>query len=240
MGISFSGYLKQHIQFVHEGRRDHKCNECEMEFSSLPCLKRHILCVHEGKKDHKCNECEKVFSTAQSLKVHIECIHEGKKDHLCIDCEKKFSTSSDLKRHIKRVHEGRKDHKCGLCEKCFCEPFELKIHMKIHEKEDARKEELNNITKSCTFEFENSFPKRGIKEESSEKKFKNIGKIASYYIKHEIKVKEERNNSQSELEKLINTKTKIKNEETDVPIIKSDSANLMAKIKKVIKTEPFD
>ena len=112
--------------------------------------------------------------------------------------------------------------------------------MKIHEKEDARKEELNNITKLCTFEFENSWPKREIKEESSEKKFKNIGKIASYYIKHEIKVKEERNNSQSELEKLINTKTKIKNEETDVPIIKSDSANLMAKIKKEIKIEPFD
>ena len=146
-----------------------------MEFSSLPCLKRHILCVHEGKKDHKCNECEKVFSTAQSLKVHIECIHEGKKDHLCIDCEKKFSTSSDLKRHIKRVHEGRKDHKCGLCKKCFCEPFELKIHMKIHEKEDARKEELN-ITKSCTFEFENSWPKKEIKKESSEKFFKDIGK----------------------------------------------------------------
>ena len=82
--------------------------------------------------------------------------------------------------------------------------------------------------------------KQKSKKESSEKCLKNIDKITSYYIKNDIKVKEERNNSQSELDKIINTKTEIKNEETDMPIFKSDSAYLMAKVKKEIKIEPFD
>ena len=79
-------------------------------------------------------------------------------------------------------------------------------------------------------------PKKEIKGDSCEKFFTNIDKITSHYIKNEIKVKEERNHSQSELDKIINTKTEIKNEETDIPIFKSESTDLMTKIKK----EPFD
>ena len=78
----------------------------------------------------------------------------------------------------------------------------------------------------------------GQKQKSKKNQVKNASRTQTKLPL--ITLEEDKNNSLSELEKLINTKTEIKNGETDVPIIKSDSANLMAKIKKVIKTEPFD
>ena len=66
-------------------------------------MKRHINSVHNGQKDHKCNSCEKSFSEAHNLNVHIK-VHNGQKDHKCDLCEKSFSTSGYLKKHINVQH----------------------------------------------------------------------------------------------------------------------------------------
>ena len=42
---------------------------------------KHINIVHNGQKDHKCDSCAKSFSQASKLKAHINSIHNGQKDH---------------------------------------------------------------------------------------------------------------------------------------------------------------
>ena len=48
------GTLKKHINSVHEGLKNHKCNLCDKAFSQPSDLKFHI---HEGQKNHKCDLC---------------------------------------------------------------------------------------------------------------------------------------------------------------------------------------
>ena len=42
-------------------------------------LKKHINAVHNGQKDHKCDSCGKAFSQAGHLKTHINSVHNGQK-----------------------------------------------------------------------------------------------------------------------------------------------------------------
>ena len=73
-------------------------------------LKKHINSVHKGKKDHKCDSCEKVFSEAGTLNRHINKMHEykvhedNKECYKCEYCEKLFRQSHTLKTHIRSVH----------------------------------------------------------------------------------------------------------------------------------------
>ena len=53
---------------------------CKKSFSPARVLKKHIHIVHEGHKDHKCENCGKSFSEGQ-LKIHIHTVHEGHKDY---------------------------------------------------------------------------------------------------------------------------------------------------------------
>ena len=46
-------------------------------------MKRHINGVHNGQKDHKCDYCGKTYSQAGDLKRHINLVHNGQKDHKC-------------------------------------------------------------------------------------------------------------------------------------------------------------
>ena len=71
-------------------------------------MKTHINSVHNGEKDHKCDSCEKAFSRAGHLKIHINAVHNGQKDHKCDICGKAFSQAGDLNRHINLVHHGQK------------------------------------------------------------------------------------------------------------------------------------
>ena len=59
---------------VHEGRKDHKCNECGKQFPTQNYLKTHIQYVCEGRKDHKCNECGEQFSQESNMKTHIQTV----------------------------------------------------------------------------------------------------------------------------------------------------------------------
>ena len=61
-----------HINSVHNGQNDHKCDSYGKAFSKAAHLKRHINSVNNGQKDHKCDTCGKSFSQAKnSHKFHI-------------------------------------------------------------------------------------------------------------------------------------------------------------------------
>ena len=64
--------MLKHIQEVHEGRKDYKCDECGKSFTQLGNMKKHIYIVHRGHKDYNCNSCGKLFSRAGNLKKHMK------------------------------------------------------------------------------------------------------------------------------------------------------------------------
>ena len=69
--------LRKHINVVHNGQKDHKCDSCENKFSQAGNLKTHINVVHNGQKDHKCDICEKPFTRAGNLKKHVSALHNN-------------------------------------------------------------------------------------------------------------------------------------------------------------------
>ena len=73
------GYLKQHIEVVHEGKKHFKCTHCDKEFSGKTDVKRHISGVHDKIKPFQCSICGTSFTEKGKLKTHIACVHEGKR-----------------------------------------------------------------------------------------------------------------------------------------------------------------
>ena len=48
----------------------------------------HINNIHDGGKNHKCELCGKLFPQADNLKIHIKHIHDaGVKNYKCESCE---------------------------------------------------------------------------------------------------------------------------------------------------------
>merc|ERR1719510_1254414 len=57
-GITFRidrgvGYLRRHIEAVHEGKKRFQCDICKKQFAEKTNLNRHVSSVHEGKKRKK-------------------------------------------------------------------------------------------------------------------------------------------------------------------------------------------
>ena len=57
--------LKKHINTIHLGHKDYKCEFCGKSFSEAGSFKRHIQNKHDLCKDKKCDICSKSFSTTQ-------------------------------------------------------------------------------------------------------------------------------------------------------------------------------
>ena len=127
--------LNNHIHVVHKGRKDHHCESCGKSFGIKHQLRKHIHLVHEGRRDHKCESCGKDFATGMQVRRHIRVWHDGIKDYPCNQCETKLTTQMSLNHHIKVIHEGKKEYKCKYCKKDFGTHQELKIHVYAkHEK----------------------------------------------------------------------------------------------------------
>ena len=59
--FSQKGYLKMHIESVHEAKKQFLCNDCVSSFSWKGHMNGLTESVHEGKKPFLCNDCGKTF-----------------------------------------------------------------------------------------------------------------------------------------------------------------------------------
>ena len=115
--------------------------------------------IHEGKKPHKCLQCDTRFSKKDDLYLHISSVHEGGKSIKCPLCDFRFFRNGYLQRHIASVHEGEKPPKATrkmsiassnfrYSENGVIEPIEeINVQMVVIKKEHG--EELNcgsNVT----------------------------------------------------------------------------------------------
>ena len=81
------GDLVKH-QWMHNGKKPYKCNQCDKYFSE----NWHLLChqmIHTGVKPYQCNQCDKCYSQKGHLVRH-QVMHTGEKQYQCNQCEKYF------------------------------------------------------------------------------------------------------------------------------------------------------
>ena len=169
--------LDNHLEFC---RSKFKCLTCKEFFPSSWFLKRHVDFVHEGKRDHRCHDCHKSFATSGALNIHQsnlncerDCVDEGcdfchperqspssssgvappefipeeaieneiseildnplppSKGLSLYTCKlhhKNFSTEEKVREHINWIHHGIKVKICPTCKKGFASIPCLKIH----------------------------------------------------------------------------------------------------------------
>ena len=146
--------IKEHIEMVHKGIRNYKCDICNKRFVEATALKRHLLHIHE-KTRYQCELCEKTFCDKTTVANHRKRAHDintkkvdensrknvlkkketSKKTHQCSFCAKHFSTADSAKDHEKIVHKHIRNYKCDHCQKSFGRNPELTRHIEeIHEK----------------------------------------------------------------------------------------------------------
>ena len=135
--FKFIQYLKDHINFVHEGKKSHICETCGEAFGYKGYLSIHIKNSHNvnsNTESLKCENCTKTFPNLHRLQLHINVIHEGKRDHKCDMCSKAFGYKGNLRKHIREVHAVLRSCICDLCGKSYKSGDALKSHIKhFHE-----------------------------------------------------------------------------------------------------------
>ena len=73
---------------AHEGeKRKFSCELCGNLFTAKQSLKQHINNIHEKRRDHVCPHCNKGIASKKSLRDHIAAVHEGQKNHICDHCK---------------------------------------------------------------------------------------------------------------------------------------------------------
>ena len=95
-------YLNMHAQIHTEKTlKTLKCEICCKTLGTIKGLKNHLKYVHTGRKDYSCSLCEKTFLNKLGLKTH-ELKHTGEKPFMCSGCLECFITLRALKRHEKK------------------------------------------------------------------------------------------------------------------------------------------
>ena len=134
--------MRRHINSVHNGQKDHKCDSCGKLFSQAGNLKKHIISVHNGQKDLKYDckvepmDLDNTISNSNQKTPNK--IHNDKLKLMCNKCNKSFLRMDLLQKHIGKCeyyeHISNSKHKCNRCGKSFLRPNVLFAHVeKDHE-----------------------------------------------------------------------------------------------------------
>uniref|UniRef100_A0A1B0DQD7 C2H2-type domain-containing protein n=1 Tax=Phlebotomus papatasi TaxID=29031 RepID=A0A1B0DQD7_PHLPP len=162
------GNLKQHVNTVHQGIKNHHCTICNKSFGTTRSLKNHLM-LHTGERPYACTKCPKGFIRLEQLTVHMK-IHTGQDMFFCEFCPFKTFHQIQIKRHTKAVHEGVKDHHCPHCKRSFAAATALKNHLLTHTGEKP-----HNCSE-CGMRFaQRSNLMRHLKTHLKSKLFKNKG-----------------------------------------------------------------
>ena len=104
-------------------------NPCQKVFADPHSLKRHIMHVHDQKKTHKCELCNLMFVFKSHLDDHMK-RHTGEKPHRCSICGKGFIQVGTRNRHEKQHKGGKagEPYKCAICMNIFWFKEELRSH----------------------------------------------------------------------------------------------------------------
>ena len=94
------------------------CKLCDKSYSGNFNLKSHIDIVHKGLREFKCDLCveeEKTFGRRETLKTHLALVHgkveineesriKAEKKYSCQICEKSYTQPHNLKSHMESCH----------------------------------------------------------------------------------------------------------------------------------------
>lgn len=123
--------LRDHMEIVHNKKRDTVCLLCLRELKTPKTLAAHIL-QHKGDMKNKCYICGKSFVLLNGLKHHVRVVHEDNASvkRPCPQCGRKISFGH-FSKHIE-LHERVDGPKyvCYLCNWVYASNSGLIMHLK--------------------------------------------------------------------------------------------------------------
>lgn len=122
-------YHHKHTHTEEAITRPHRCEECNVGFSSEERLNGHIKRSHEEVGICSCEECGKEFASLSSLKSHTVYAHQMTRKFECEVCGKGFKIMKLLQEH-KSIHTGIPLYKCDFCTKTFNSNANMYSHRK--------------------------------------------------------------------------------------------------------------
>ena len=133
--------LRDHINSIHMGLKEHKCPDCDVEYATSKALRIHVRTIHTHELPFICTECGAKFALGSQLKRH-EYVHNPelrppkkpspKKNFECLQCDKNYNSKPALQQHVDVVHMGLKNHSCSYCGSAFGRLSTLHNHLLIH------------------------------------------------------------------------------------------------------------
>ncbi len=96
--------LQKHIEGMHKGIKEFKCDMCDFSTSYHGGLTRHREAQHLKSVTYYCDKCSFKCHHIDNLNNHVRFVHDKVKPFKCEFCAMAYSYSRDLAKHKTRVH----------------------------------------------------------------------------------------------------------------------------------------
>ncbi|CAH0731002.1 unnamed protein product, partial [Brenthis ino] len=124
-------YTSNHALHYREYVLKYKCSTCQKGYRTKTELRDHINYNHMGKTQHKCPICDKAIATRRGVGRHVKRVHqdikENARDVICQTCGKAFRHTKSLEEH-ERIHTGERPLSCTICGRTFRQRASLYTH----------------------------------------------------------------------------------------------------------------